>query len=91
MTTQKPGTTTVRDLLAELIKTQNKQGLIDLCNTLTPKDRRMTLAYDGLLWRIDAGWEYPDAHTTVCKDFDLSVEDGEELTRRYDKAESQQP
>lgn len=54
------------------------------------KDRRMTLAYDGLLWRIDAGWEYPDAHTTVCQNFGLSVEDGEELTRRYDKTESQQ-
>ena len=91
MTTQKPGTTTVNDCLVELIKTQDKQGLIDLCNALTPKTDRVNMAYHGLLWRIDAGWEYPDAHTTVCKDFDLSVEDGEELTRRYDKAESQQP
>lgn len=91
MTTQEPDIPTVSDHLAELIKTQDKQGLIDLCNALTPKDRRMTLAYDGLVWRIDAGWEYPDAHTTVCKDFGLSVEDGEELRRRYDKAESQQP
>ena len=88
MTTQKPDTTTVSDLLVKLIKTQDEQGLIDRCNALTPKTDRMNMAYHGLLWRIERDWEYPDAHTTVCKAFGLSVEDGEELTRRYDKAES---
>jgi hypothetical protein len=44
-------------------------------------------AYEDMVTQIDAGVEYPDAHTDVCVRYSLTVEEGKEVTAMYDRGE----
>lgn len=41
-------------------------------------------ALDELLGLIDAGVEYPDAHTQICMKYDFSEQDAARLSMQYD-------
>jgi len=47
----------------------------------------MEQALATLLLHVNSGQEYPDAHTDTCRDYNLALDEGDQLTDMYDNYE----
>ncbi len=69
-----------------LICRDEKNKLINLLEVIM-RFNKVSLAYEDMVIQIDAGVEYPDAHTDVCVRYDLTDEESKEVTNMYDRFE----